>query len=336
MNTYKGEGIQNCSDEVLCTRIAHLAHDLDKTINTESVSAQFDTIINRDIKNLSEVLGEWSNRFLPLDNLIIWTNELLVEAKKLIAESPVPTAQAQIPKNTVDYVKAEKFLEMIKTRRSIRSWLKQKVPRKSLEMLVEAATWAPSACNRQSVRYILLENEEQKMALVKLREKFISQAPALIFLGADRRNYYPEEAEIVPYLDTAMAAQNLLLLAHTLGLGAVIVKCTNVDIHMDSAWSGGREREKAIIDMYSLLNLPDYFIPVAIVAIGFPARTPKQAPPRLPIDTVRFFNQFQNTKQIQRQKDKQYIKTSKWKWLVIKIIRKTAWLLGFRLYITKK
>jgi len=162
------------------------------------------------------------------------------------------------------------------------------IPNTVIEKLIEAATWAPSAGNRQSVRYIVLVEDDQKMSLVNLRESFLGKAPLLIFIGTDRRNYYPEEVDIVLYLDASVATQNILLMAHAMGLRAVMVKCTNVDIKMDATWSGGHERKKAINEMYLKLNLPKYFLPAVIVALGYPKRVPK-TPPRLSKEGVRFY-----------------------------------------------
>lgn len=62
--------------------------------------------------------------------------------------------------------------------------------------------------------------------------------------------------------DTAASVQNLLLVAHELGLGA--------------CWVGAFKEEK----VREILNLPDNLIPVAIVPVGYPVLTPK-APERV-------------------------------------------------------
>ena len=331
--TYSGTSLKKCSNEELKTQISHLAHDLDKTINTLPGLPEFEKTAEREIQNLMGCLQEWDGRSLEANETIDWANELISEAKSLLQDQ---NYQKELNLALdIDYKKAEELFELIKKRRSVRSWQNRNVPKDVIEKLIEAATWAPSACNRQSVRYIVLEDEEQRMALVKLREKFLGRAPVLIFIGADSRNYYPEEVEIVPYLDAAVATQNLLLMAHAMGLGAVIVKCTNVDIKMDATWSGGADRRKAVTEMYSKLNLPDYFLPVAIVALGYPKRIPK-APPRLRKDDVRFFERFiENSEYSSLKNGKSTIKY-KSKLLIIKIIHRIVKYLGIRIYITLK
>ena len=329
--TYSGSSLEKCSNDELKTQISHLAHDLDKTINTLPGLPEFEGTAEREIKNLMDCSEEWEERSLEANETIDWANELISEAKILMQDQ-----NYQKESNLdleVAYNKAEELFDLIKTRRSVRSWQSKNIPKDVIEKLIEAATWAPSACNRQSVRYVVLEDEEQRMALVKLREKFLGRAPILVFIGADSRNYYPEEVEIVPYLDAAVATQNLLLMAHAMGLGAVMVKCTNVDIKMDATWSGGFERKKAVTEMYSKLNLPDYFLPAAIVALGYPKRIPK-APPRLRKDDVRFFERFIESSEYSNLKSGESTIKYKSKLLVIKMIHRIVKHLGVRIYIT--
>ena len=331
--TYSGVSLKKCSNEELKTQTAHLAHDLDKTINTLAGFPEFEKTAKREIKNLLDCVSEWEKRGIDLNETISWANELISEASSLIAD---PNFQKEFnPAIEVDINKANTLFELIKSRRSIRSWQTKKIPNDVIERLIEAATWAPSACNRQSVRYLVLEDDDQKMALIKLREEFLGRAPLLIFIGGDKRNYYPEEVDIVPYLDAAVASQNLLLMAHAMGLGAVFVKCTNVDIKMDATWSGGSERRKAVTEMYSKLNLPDYFLPAAIVALGYPKRIPK-APPRLREDDFRFFERFIGSSEYSNLKSGASTIKYRSKLLIIKIIHRIVKYLGIRIYITLK
>ena len=333
MDTYDSKTIQDCSYEELITKISHLAHDLDKTINTLPGLPEFNQTANNEIKNLTVILEEWKRREPDKNDTVDWAQGLIMETNNLLLNINHKELKKDISNIDIDYSKAKGLLKLIKKRRSIRSWLKIQIPREAIDMLLEAATWAPSACNRQSVRYIVLQDEKQRMALVKLREKFLDRAPTLIFIGADKRNYYPEEVEIVPYLDASVAVQNLLLMAHAMDLGAVMVKCTNVDINMDSDWSGGIARRKAISDMYSKLKLPPYFLPVAIIALGFPARFPKE-PPRLSPDKVRYFERFENKEEPQSYGKRKNFEISSWKWQLVKLIRKIARRFGIRIYVT--
>ncbi|RLA96090.1 MAG: hypothetical protein DRG32_05745, partial [Deltaproteobacteria bacterium] len=54
------------------------------------------------------------------------------------------------------------LLEIIRSRRSIRSYESKEVPREVLERLVEAARWAPSGSNLQPWQFVIVTDEERR------------------------------------------------------------------------------------------------------------------------------------------------------------------------------
>ncbi len=137
-------------------------------------------------------------------------------------------------------------------RRSIRRYQDRPVPNELLQELLTAATWAPSAHNRQPWRFAVVRQAETRKRLARamgdrLRQDLladglpiqvieadvdrsyrrISGAPALILLcmSLAEMDDYPdsrrrENEMLMAVQSTAMAGQNLLLAAHTQGLGA--------------------------------------------------------------------------------------------------------------------
>lgn len=142
--------------------------------------------------------------------------------------------------------------DLIRTRRAIRRYQQQPVPRALLEQLLETAMWAPSAHNRQPWRFAVLTEADGKERLARamgerLRtdrladgdaieeierdvarsHRRITGAPATIVvcLSMVEMDHYPDarraEAErLMAVQSVAMAVQNLWLLAHEAGLGA--------------------------------------------------------------------------------------------------------------------
>ncbi len=276
--------------DLLRTKISWLAHDLDKTINAKIDFKRFKQVALNESQKLEESLKEWESRNFLNDELILWAKEVLFDYETILNE------RKECNTININYSEfsPEMVIKLIKTRRSIRRWEKRPLSRDIILKLIEAGQWAPSACNRQSCRYIVLDDDSQKQLLVNLREEWLTYAPVLIFIGTDKRNYLPIEYDYVPYMDASMAAQNILLMAHALGLGATIIKT--------SAWDmiDGKSRNYStkLIDMYEGLNIPSYFIPVAIIAVGYPARIPKE-PKRLPIDSIMHYNKCQINKDTQ-------------------------------------
>jgi F420 biosynthesis protein FbiB-like protein len=144
------------------------------------------------------------------------------------------------------------LLEAMRSRRSIRRYRERPVPRDVLWRLLEAARWAPSAHNRQPWRFAVITDPAQRVSLAQaMGESFrrdleadklpsdeanrqvarsverITRAPAVIVLclSMAEMDRYPDprrqQAEwVMAVQSAALAAQNLLLMAHSEGLGA--------------------------------------------------------------------------------------------------------------------
>ena len=70
--------------------------------------------------------------------------------------------------------------EAILKRRSIRKYLKRPVEKESIEKVLESAMWAPSACNIQGWRFIVVESEERKQELIKKGVDILEESPMVI------------------------------------------------------------------------------------------------------------------------------------------------------------
>jgi nitroreductase len=159
--------------------------------------------------------------------------------------------------------KAETLLEVIKGRRSVRAFANKKVPRDLLTKILDAGHWAPSAYNNQSCRFLVFQDSPLLETLKPFAWGFPKQAPAAILICSDQRETQNLEGAVRETLvteDAAMAAQNLLLMAHSLGLGACVVA------------SFSRE------GVTELLSLPEHMRLVLLVAIGFPSGDPRPVP----------------------------------------------------------
>lgn len=168
------------------------------------------------------------------------------------------------------------MLDIIKTRRSIRRFSPQSVTDTQVHTLLEAARWAPSAGNVQPWHFFVVRDDKIKTELAKaaLFQEFVARAAVDIVVTADLReaesSYFKRGVELYCIQDTAAAIQNILLTAHSMGLGA--------------CWVGAFDE----LAVRRILNLESHLRPVAIVAIGYPADKPS-TPPRKPIDRITTF-----------------------------------------------
>lgn len=162
------------------------------------------------------------------------------------------------------------LLEIIKGRRSIRRFKSDLIPEDTLNQLKDALIWAPSAGNLQSRRFYFVFNREVKERLsgAALNQHFIAEAPLSIVCCADmriERFYGSRGRDLYALQDVAASIQNLMLLAHSLGLGSV--------------WVGAFHED----EVSKIMNLPSYLRPVAIVPVGYPLENPSP-PPRVKRD----------------------------------------------------
>lgn len=145
--------------------------------------------------------------------------------------------------------------EAILTRRSIRKFKSTPISSELIEKLLRAGMQAPSARNKQPWHFVVVteRNLLDKISVVHPYAYMLKEAPLGILICGDKN------LEItVEYIgqDCSAATQNMLLVAHDSGLGAV--------------WLGIYPREPRIKALRELLNLPENIIPISMIAVGYP------------------------------------------------------------------
>ncbi len=148
--------------------------------------------------------------------------------------------------------------EAIMTRRSIRKYTEEKLTPEEIQSLLQAGMNAPSATNRRPIHLYVIENKEvlARLSHSNLFARMLKQAPLAIAIVADKRLQPVKDFQIN---DGSAAVENILLCAHSLGLGAV--------------WLGVIHLQPWYKVLYEQLQLPEYMVPISLVAIGHPAET---------------------------------------------------------------
>ena len=180
-------------------------------------------------------------------------------------------------------------MEAIETRRSIRKYKDTPVDEKTVELVLEAARWAPSWTNTQCWRFIVVRDAGTKTELSYMlgenpAANAIRNAPVVIVVCAElgKSGYYDgvqasDQGDWYMF-DVALAMEHLVLAAHSLGLGTV-----HVGLHFDT--------KKAA----DILGIPPDFRAVEMTPLGYPDQEPK-ARPRKELSEIVFYEQFGHTK----------------------------------------
>ena len=164
------------------------------------------------------------------------------------------------------------ILEAIRTRRSIRKYKSDPVDEKTLATVLEAARQAPSWANTQCWRFVVVRDGVTKSKLsntlseTNTARDAVCNAPLVIVACAEMGRAGYKSGEVTTdkgdwfMFDVALAMQNLVLAAHSLGLGTVYV--------------GLFDAKKAA----GILSVPEGYCAVAITPLGYPDETKEPRP----------------------------------------------------------
>ncbi|MCX6775677.1 MAG: nitroreductase family protein [Candidatus Micrarchaeota archaeon] len=157
------------------------------------------------------------------------------------------------------------FFTVVKGRRAVRKFKKKEIPLKTLEKIIEAGTWAPSAVNTQPWEFVLVRDAEKKKKFGAIYEEsmkafyrqdteFIENATLLLVLA--------DKEKALHLLSTSAAIENILLAATAMGLGSVWM-CRPLMV------------EKNLNELRELFGIPQKYEIVGVIALGYPDEKPK-------------------------------------------------------------
>jgi nitroreductase len=164
----------------------------------------------------------------------------------------------------------------IKNRRSTRKFTADPVEDKVLKNLVlEAGIWAPSGGNAQTWRFFVITDPKILNKLKLVSPGLLGTPNSVIVICQDLAYALEKGGELgvktLSLMDTAMAAQNIMLAAYAVGLGT----CPIASFHPEA--------------VQKIIGLPAHIYPQLLISVGFPRENPP-APRRNP--NVIWFNSY--------------------------------------------
>jgi nitroreductase len=197
--------------------------------------------------------------------------------------------------------------DLMMKRRSVRLFKDQEIPESMIEKLLDAAIHAPSGGNIQPLSLILVRSVEGKKKLAELAggQPWVRNAPLSIIFCLDfyrikkwaemcQTEFRGEEAInhfFIAYADLMVAAQNVVILAESFGLGSVYV--------------GSIQHE--IDEIRNFFELPLYVLPLMVLSIGYPKSIPQNIP-KLKKDVIVHQERYRKSEEneIRRAYDEKY------------------------------
>lgn len=165
-------------------------------------------------------------------------------------------------------------LRTILERRSIRRFDSERlVEEEKLQAVLLAGCYAPTAGNAQPWKVIVVRNASlrQQLAKAALGQSFVAEAPVVLAVCGDMdvawRSYQQRGVQLYVIQDTAAMAENMLLAAHSLGLGG--------------CWVGAFREE----EVRRLLGLTENLRPLCLLPLGYPRGTARTVPKK-PLDAI--------------------------------------------------
>ena len=168
------------------------------------------------------------------------------------------------------------ILKEIVERYSVRKYLDKDVEEEKLREVLEAGRLAPSACNYQPWKFIVVRDKEirKKIAEPTTWAKFIAEAPVLIVACKVRDGFLMGGWYDSAILDIGIALDHMTLQATHLGLG--------------TCWIGDFN-EKLVKE---LLEIPENVRVVALLTLGYPREKKIPKKKRKPFEEVVSFEKF--------------------------------------------
>ncbi|TFH42918.1 MAG: nitroreductase family protein [Chrysiogenales bacterium] len=157
-------------------------------------------------------------------------------------------------------MKDNEVITAIKARRSIRKYETSKIDDETIRLILDAGRWAPSGLNNQPWRFMIIADGETKKGLSNLTKynRIVRESTLCIAVFYDRMKGYDRDKDVMAI---GACIQNMLLAAHTLGVGTV--------------WLGEILSRK--VEAGLLLGAKQDFELMALISLGSPAESPRSS-----------------------------------------------------------
>ena len=147
-------------------------------------------------------------------------------------------------------------LNTILTRRSIRAYTDKQIDDATIDILLKAGMYAPSATNNQPWHFVVVRSKDAMNKIMEVHpySKMLKTANAVIVVCAEQTSevqkmFFPQ--------DLGACTENILLAANSLGIGSV--------------WLGVYPGKERVQEIAQIFDIPDDIVPFGLISLGYPA-----------------------------------------------------------------
>ena len=223
--------------------------------------------LNNELKyNSDKVTHQWAYEVLDKYFAIIKHTDITKEAenkyKNIKSQYPLLSCEVKHVKKHIKrepVINYDNFIHLCNQRHSIRWYEDKEVPVELVMKAIEAGLKAPSACNRQPFRYIIVKDEKKLNKVVNLPmgcKTFAHNIKLMVILIGDLSAYFDERDRHLIYIDGGLTAMNFMLALETLGLSSCPIN-----------WPDIEEREQK---MEKEFNLKKSEKGILLFSVGYP------------------------------------------------------------------
>lgn len=147
------------------------------------------------------------------------------------------------------------FPELVQKRVSVRDYTTQPIEEQKIEQLLEMGRLAPSACNFQPWRFVVISSEKGRKAIQECYPReWVKPVPLFILICGDHNESWKRKSDNKDHLDIdlGITIEHICLAAAAEELGSCIICHFDTDL------------------CRTLFNVPEHIEPAAIISIGYP------------------------------------------------------------------
>ena len=170
------------------------------------------------------------------------------------------------------------FERLIAERYSVRHFKNEHLPQEVIAKILEAGHQAPTGCNYQPQRILVL-NTDESMSKLRHCTRCHFDAPTAMLICHNQNESWkrPYDGALSSPVDAVIVATHMVLAAHNIGVGSCIVMHFNPFVMRES------------------FHIPEGVEPSLLLVLGYPADDAKPLPlheQKRPLDEVVYYDHF--------------------------------------------